>query len=216
MKALILALLLLSPFPAFANDCETAKASVRDGDLIFLEIDKFLFREVAEASLSWTSHVGVVFQEKNKWVVYESKIPVSTVTPLCDYIKRSKNGRFALTRKKGGLSADQSEAMLAKAKKLLGYFYHQGFDFDGNRMFCSKFSYLVYQAAGLGAGRLETFQELFDAFPEGPAKIALIGFWNRWFRAGFHSGVPFQRRTVTPASQLNDESFDVILGNREI
>jgi len=221
MKTFLLALVVSLPFifssPAFAAaDCESAKASLREGDLVFLQIDKFLFREVAEASQSWTSHVGVAFMEKNKWVVYESKIPVSTVTGLCEFLDRSKDGRYAVTRLKGGLSAEQTNAMRTKAKSLMGILYHQGFDFDGNRIFCSKFSYLVYQSVGLEAGRLETFQQLFDAFPEGPAKGPLVEFWHRWFRAGLHHGVPFARRTVTPASQLNDERFDVILGNREI
>lgn len=222
MKTLLLALLaslsLLASTASFAAsaDCETAKASLREGDLVFLEIDKFLFREVAETSLSWTSHVGVAFLENNNWVVYESKIPISSVTGLCEFLQRSKNGRYAVTRLKGGLSDDQVSSMRVKAKSLLGYYYHQGFDFDGNRMFCSKFSFLVYQAAGLEAGHLETFQQLFDGYPEGPAKVALLGFWNRWYRAGLHPGVPFTRRTVTPASQLKDERFDVILGKKEI
>jgi hypothetical protein len=45
-----------------------------EGDLIFLDIPVFLFRQVALATQSWTSHVGVVFKDADGSVTPASQL----------------------------------------------------------------------------------------------------------------------------------------------
>ena len=224
-KILALAILFLFSSNSQANDCGSAKALLKEGDLIFLEIDHTPFSQVAESTSSWTSHVGIAFLEPvskkggelKQWVVYESGVPLSRVTELCTYLSHSTHGRFAITRYRESLESNQIETMREKAKSMLGVVYHTGFDFDDWRQFCSKFTYLIYQAVGIEAGKLITFQDLFDALPTSERRESLVTFWKRWFWAGFRwSGIPWTRRTVTPASQLLDPRFDLVMGKREI
>ena len=220
----LVALFIFSFGPARAADCEATKALLKEGDLIFLEIDHIPFSQVAETTSSWTSHVGVAFLEGNPrnaaepkhWVVYESGVPLSRITELCTYLTHSTHGRIAVTRFKQPLTQEQIEVMREKAKSMLGVAYHTGFDFDDWRQFCSKFSYLVYQSVGIEVGEPITGQDLFDALPASPRKEELVTLWKRWFWAGFRwSGIPWARRTVTPAAQLEDPRFDLIFGQRE-
>jgi hypothetical protein len=65
-------------------------------------------------------------------------------------------------------------------------------------MFCSKLTYLIYQSIGVEAGAIQSFHELIEENPNGPLR-----FWKFWF----FGKVPLDRRTVTPASQINDMKF---------
>lgn len=213
----LISIFLNLPLQAQAQSpCENLKRNVKEGDILFLEIDKLPFRQVAQTSQSWTSHVGIVFQNNGKWVVYESAIPRSGSTELCKYLKKSKNEKFALTRYDRGLTYDQVARLKEKAQSLFGIFYDTGFDFDSRRQFCSKFVYEVYQSIGIKVGEVITFQNLFDSLPANKAREELVTFWKRWFYAGMRfSGIPWERRTVTPASQLLDRKFTLILGSRK-
>jgi hypothetical protein len=57
----------------------------------------------------------------------------------------------------------------------------------------------VYKAIGIDVGRVQTFQELFN---DNPSAIYL-SFWRMWF-LGF---IPWQRKTITPATRLVDAKF---------
>lgn len=217
MKALLSLWLLVFSAPVFAADCEPVKAALREGDLLFIEVDHLPFTQVAETTRSWTSHVGIAFRERGRWVVYESALPTSHVTELCKFLDKSTHGRVAVTRSHDGVTPEQVETMRAKAKSLLGIFYHTGFDFDDGKQFCSKYAYLVYRSIGVTVGQIITFRDLLNLNPPGPERERLEKFWTSWFHAGFRfSGIPWDRRTITPASQLNDPSFDLVLGQREI
>lgn len=211
-----LALLVLFLPASFASPaCETLKTQVKEGDILFLEIDRLPFKQVAATSNSWTSHVGLVFRDKNQWVVYESTIPTSKSTELCKYLKKSKNERYALTRYDRGLTEDQVLRLKEKGASMFGVIYHTGFDYDSSRQFCSKFVYEAYRHIGITVGQIITFQDLFNGLAPGTLRDGLVTFWNRWFKAGFRfSGIPWDRRTVTPASQLLDAKFRLIAGSR--
>jgi len=206
--------------PSEPEACNTVRANAQEGDLLFIEIDNFLFRAVAETTSSWTSHVGIVLAQPNGQIgIFESTVPFAKSGDICKFVKRSKNHRVTLIRPKAPLNERDLTAMRAQAKKLLGIRYDTGFNLDSgwNNMFCSKYVHLVYEAAGRGVGRIETFRDLFNSLRAGSERDALEGFWTRWFAAGLRfSGIPWERRTITPASQLLDPDFELVLGRREI
>lgn len=189
-------------FSSWDEACQTATTVAQEGDLIFLDVPVTLFRKVAESTGSWTSHVGVVLKKDGQWVVAESKIPLSTVTPLCSFIKRSSKYLFEIKRLHRALTLEEIGKLHETADQLQGRFYHTGFDFDSKRLFCSKFAYLVYQSIGVEVGHLQTFRELLAERP-----ATSLSFWNFWF----FGSIPWDRRTVTPASQLNDPKFLSVL-----
>jgi hypothetical protein len=71
-------------------------------------------------------------------------------------------------------------------------------------MYCSKFVREVLLFAGVSIGKIQTFKELLNENKEHG-----IWFWRLWF-FGF---IPWARRTVTPASLLNDMSWKRVFSN---
>lgn len=182
--------------------CAQASSQLAEGDLIFLDIPNFLFRQVAAATNSWTSHVGIAFKDVNgSWVVAESTVPLSKLTPLCDYLKKSSKFNFEIRRLNNSLSDEQTIKLKSSASSMINKFYDLGFNFDSNRFFCSKFVYLAYSSIGIEVGELEPFKELLSQNPQ-----ASLSFWKYWFLGN----IPWNRRTVTPASQLNDPEFYLV------
>ncbi len=186
------------------DDLTSAAESVlKEGDLIFLDIPVLLFRKVAGSTMSWTSHVGIAFKDINgAWIVAESTFPISKKTPLRTYLAKSSNYAFEVKRLRRPLTSTEVRVLKQKADSMLHRFYTLGFNFDSKGLFCSKFVYLTFQSIGTEVGQVVTFRQLRAAHPSAPFK-----FWKVWF-AGF---IPWDRRTVTPASQLNDPEFISVL-----
>lgn len=177
---------------------------LQDGDLIFIAVPSFLFRAVATASKSWTSHVGIILHDKKgtPWV-YESAIPRARRVSLESFIARSDQQRYAITRPTEPLTEAQSRALHRAAESRLGRWYDIGFDLDGRRLYCSKFVQECYhEATGRRIGAEVTFRELLAANPEHG-----LSFWRWWF-AGF---IPWGRRTVSPGSQLESPQMQLII-----
>lgn len=190
-------------FNSWEEACATASSVVSEGDLIFLDIPNFLFRKVAEGSGSWTSHVGIVFKDPiGNWIVAESSVPLSKKVPLCKFLEKSSKYLFEVKRLNRPLESSEIAELLSKANAMLGIYYDLGFDFDSERLFCSKFVYLAYQSIGIKVGDIQTFRQLFEANPN-----LSLTFWKFWF----FGSIPWDHRTVTPASQLNDSKFQTIL-----
>ena len=178
---------------------------VQSGDVLFTAVEAFVFREVAELTKSWTSHVGIIFQQNGRWVVYESRVPKSSITPLCEFVARSANGQVALKRFNQPLNAKHISILQKAATERLGYYYHSGFDYDSDsKYFCSKYVYDVYQQIGISMGNIESFKQLFENNPN-----ADVEFWTKWYLGN----IPWTRRTVTPASQLNDPNWVTVFSN---
>ncbi len=212
---MILFFLLLLPFSGFAQTaCQKVESQLQDGDIVFLAIDRFLFREVAEASLTWTNHVGIAFrgQRSGKWYVFESTFPLSKATPLCDFLDRSIPGQYAV-RRLPDLQPQEIRTLQKEARARLGIPYHQGFDYQSWRQFCSKYVHDVFQALNRQeVGHLETFRSLFDRAEREMAveKFQTTKrFFDRWF--WIIGGIPMDRTTVTPGSILEDSDLQSVL-----
>jgi hypothetical protein len=178
------------------------EARLQNGDILFTAAPNFIFRNVARTCRSWTSHVGIAFRGPSGWRVAESTIPISKFTPLRNFIRKSEDRRFTLCRLKTGLSPAQVEALRREATARMGIPYHFGFDYHSRLQFCSKFVHDVYDdALGIRLGRQETFTDLLMGNPDAP-----IVFWRCWF----FGRIPWDRVTVTPATQLRSELLDSI------
>lgn len=169
---------------------------LQEGDIIFTSIPHYLYQAIEIGTRSPTSHVGIIFKENNQWVVAESKIPFSKISPLDEFIERSKAHWFSIKRVGNGLSTAQINSLKVAAKAKLGIRYDLSFNYHNKGIFCSKFVYDVYkEACNIEIGMLETLQALLDKNPN----VSTI-FWRIWF-LGF---IPLKNLTVTPHSQLLD------------
>jgi hypothetical protein len=202
---------ILSPITGgllFAPAALTARATINDetydavvaskpavGDIVFTRIGGPVFSRVALTTGSWTSHVGIIVDYRNgDWLVAESGIPFVRKTPLRKFLDRSENQEFSIRRLRTEPTAAQKRAMLAFADTQMGKVYSLGFNLESKDTFCSKFVHdVVYASTHQSIGEVETFEHLLHRNPDAP-----LSFWRAWF-LGF---IPWQRTTITPASEL--------------
>jgi hypothetical protein len=165
------------------------------GDIVFIHIGGPVFSRVAATTQSWTSHVGIIVdRQRGDWIVAESGIPFVRKTPLRKFLDRSVNEEFSIRRLRNEPSAEEKRAMLKFADAQVGKLYSLGFNLDSSHTFCSKFVRdVVYAGTRQQIGEVETFDHLLHRNPR-----ARLWFWRVWF-FGF---IPWQRPTITPASEL--------------
>jgi len=177
--------------------------SPREGDIIFSRIPNLLYRKVAEATGSPTSHVGILFSDgKGGWLVAESKVPLARYSTLQNYLSRSAGGWHVIRRLRSPLTPEQIQALRAESDARMGTLYHTGFHYTAKRTFCSKFVHEVFKAAlGIEVGKVETFAQLLQRQP-----ATALAFWQVWF----FGRIPWQRTTVTPASQLESDVLETV------
>jgi Permuted papain-like amidase enzyme, YaeF/YiiX, C92 family len=178
------------------------------GDLVFIRVVAKPFLEVADATLSWTNHVGVVVDVSGaEPLVAESTIPWSRTTGLKRFVARSQGGRFSVSRLNTELTEQQKISVIQAAASRSGVLYDTGFDLTSKRQFCSRYvREVLFEATGKTVGEVETFKELLSRNP-----ATKLGFWRAWYLGE----IPWERTTVTPASVLNSPElhsvFDGVL-----
>ena len=190
--------------PALATEPVVQLArSLQVGDIVFTRIGSYPFRKVAEATGTWTNHVGIVLDVSGKEpVIGESRFPFSGSTTLSRFVARSAGGRVAVMRLPSPLTPAQQLAIVAAAAQREHVFYDTGFDARSRRQFCSRYVREVLQeGAGIEVGQVETFRQLLAGAPQ-----ADVGFWRVWY----FGSIPWQRETVTPASVLHTPGLKTV------
>jgi hypothetical protein len=188
-------------------------AEVAIGDVVFIRIPIGPFREVADATLSWTNHVGVVVAtDGSEPLVAESTFPLSRFTTLSRFVARSEGQRVAVSRLSEPLTAQQQWQLYVAAHKRLGVLYDTGFNLHSGRQFCSKYvREVMAEATGQELGDVESFSSLLSHNPQ-----INLAFWKLWY----FGRIPWQRETVSPASILNSRSlqpvFDGVINKRHL
>lgn len=83
------------------------------GDIVFTCIGAALFGQISAASNCWSNHVGIIIGHNGEdFMVAESRVPLSTITTLSRFIKRSSNQRYAIKRLDAGLTEQQNNELL--------------------------------------------------------------------------------------------------------
>jgi hypothetical protein len=191
----------LRRYVACSHLADDLLAQSATGDLVFIRVRTPLFMQVADATGSWTNHVGVVID--NAGTVAESRFPLSGTTTLKRFIRRSAGGRVAIGRLRRALSPLERKLIAMAARRRVGVVYDTGFNLDSRRQFCSRFACeVIGEATGERLGKVETFSELLDAQPGTP-----LWFWTLWY----FGRIPWHRQTITPASVLRSPALERVL-----
>jgi len=171
------------------------------GDLVFIRVRAALFMRVAEATDSWTNHVGVVI-DADTLRVAESRFPLSGTTTLERFVRRSADCRVAIGRLRTGLSPLQQQRLAAAAQRRMAVLYDTGFNLHSRRQFCSRYvREVLAEATGTQLGDPQTFAELLQQQPN-----AALWFWRLWY----FGRIPWSRQTVTPASLMHSQELEII------
>ncbi|MGZ5859047.1 MAG: YebB family permuted papain-like enzyme [Burkholderiaceae bacterium] len=186
-----------------ATTIGTLATSMKVGDIVFIRVSAKPFREVADATNSWTNHVGIVIDTNGaEPLIGESTFPFSRTTTLSKFIARSEDGRVAVARTKTPLSEEQQQRVLIAANKRAGIFYDTGFNLHSHRQFCSRYvREVLNEATGINVGDVETFATLLAHRPD-----TNVGFWKVWY----FGHIPWERETVTPASLLRSQQVSLL------
>lgn len=179
------------------------RRALQVGDIVFTRSGAFPFRKVAEATGTWTNHVGIVLGVSGQEpVIGESRFPFSGSTTRSRFVARSAGGRVAVMRLPTPLTPAQAIAIVAAAARREHVFYDTGFDAHSHRPFCSRHvREVLQQGAGVDVGEVETFGQRLASAPQ-----ADIGFWCAWC----FGSIAWQRQTVTPASVLHTPGLRAI------
>lgn len=192
------------PAPPLAGEpvAELAR-SLQVGDIVFTRIGAYPFRKVAEATGTWTNHVGIVLDVSGpEPVIGESRFPLSGSTTLARFVARSAGSRVAVLRLPEPLTEAQQAAIVAAAGRRRHVFYDTGFDAHSRRQFCSRYvREVLLEGADVEVGKVETFQQLLADAPQ-----ADVGFWRAWY----FGSIPWKRETVTPASMLHTPGLKTV------
>jgi len=173
------------------------------GDLVFIRVTARPFLEVANATHSWTNHVGVIVDNRGDGpLIAESTFPFARTTPMTRFLERSEHGRCAIARLTVPLDDQHRNVLVKAANRRMGTFYDTGFNIGSRRQFCSRFvREVIQEATAIQLGEVETFATLLRHNPD--PKLA---FWRFWY----FGRIPWQRCTVTPASVLRSPHLRVI------
>ena len=173
------------------------------GDVVFTRIGAYPFRKVADATGTWTNHVGIVLDVSGEEpVIGESRFPFSGSTTLSRFVARSAGGRVAVMRLATPLTGAQRAAIVTAAAQREHVFYDTGFDLHSHRQFCSRYvREVLQQGAGVDVGEVQNFRALLTDAPQ-----ADVGFWRMWY----FGSIPWQRETVTPASVLRSPGLATV------
>lgn len=177
------------------------KCNPEIGDLVFIRVGGFLFGRVAKATRTWTSHVAILYgqDDEGRWLVGESKIPKSTITPLEHVLSKSEGGLYALRRLRGGLTDEEKEKVRKGVEARLNHWYHLGFKYESRRQFCSKFVRdILIEATGRELEPMLSFRDLREKYPDYP-----MTFWRWWY----FGRIPWDRRTISPGDLFKSDDF---------
>ncbi|STJ10918.1 protein [Escherichia coli] len=104
------------------------------GDIVFTCIGAALFGQISAASNCWSNHVGIIIGHNGEdFLVAESRVPLSTITTLSRFIKRSANQRYAIKpiRRRANRTTKNNE-LLNQVPSRLRKLYHTGFKYESS------------------------------------------------------------------------------------
>lgn len=177
-------------------------SSFIEGDVIFIQSQTQQAAALREATGSVWTHVGIIVKKNSKWHVAEAIGPLK-MTPINDFINRSKNKSFKIFRYKHFKPATmlkQLYAVLPKYNKP----YDIYFEFTEERIYCSELTYHVFKdVTEFEMGRIQKMKEMRL---EGPYVQALIE--KRLTDTGRELNP--EELIITPVSQMLDPNMALI------
>ncbi|MDR1976254.1 MAG: YiiX family permuted papain-like enzyme [Campylobacteraceae bacterium] len=175
--------------------------ALSDGDIVFQTSLSSQSKAIQLATKSKYSHVGIVFKEAGEYYVFEAVQPVKK-TPLNEWIKRGKDGKFvALRLKNDQLSAKTLSKMKKIAASYLGKDYDLTFEWSDDKIYCSEFVWKVYeQGANIKVGKLQKLGDFDLSSKAVKAKL----------KERFGDNIPLNETVISPAAIFESELLEKV------
>ena len=182
-----------------------APYAAQDGDIIFQTSLSTQSTAIQIATGSAYSHVGIVYVEDGRPLVFEAVEPVK-LTPLDEWIDRGKADHFVAKRLKksaGGLGPEVLKKMKAVGTGFTGRHYDLKFDWSDKRLYCSELVWKIYKrGAGIELSPLETLGDFNLSNPIVKQKVG-----ERW-----GDKIPLGEPVISPKGLFDSELLETVGG----
>jgi len=172
---------------------EPPGVSYQTGDIIFQTSLSPQSKAIQIATNSKYSHVGLLVLRDGKPWVFEAVQPVK-YTPLREWIRRGKNGKYIVKRLKSGdkiLRAVTNGRFSKACHQFEGKDYDLYFGWGNNQIYCSELVWKVYhEAVGVDLAPLQKMKEFNLSDPR--VKVVL--------RKRYGDNVPLEEDVISPAA----------------
>lgn len=188
--------------PDLAETTSTSKHKVssktpspifQNGDIIFQTSTSSQSKAIQLATHSPYSHVGIIYEQKGDFWVYEAIEPVQ-LTPLKTWIKRGKKGKYVVKRLKNAstiLTQEVLKKMKAVGEKYMGKHYDLYFEWSDDNIYCSELVWKIYkEAVGVELGKLELLEN-FDLTND---------VVQRKLQERYQGKIPLNEKVISPAA----------------
>jgi len=193
MKKIIFALLLCATVTG-----GQASPLLQTGDLVFQSERGDFARAIQLATHSPYNHVGMIFIKSGKTLVFEAMGPVQ-FTPLEEWVRRGKGGRYAVKRLKNAdkiLTPEVLQKMDLLTRKFTGKAYDWTFGLSDKKIYCSELVWKMYrQSTGLELGHFQKLKELNLSPP-------LV---QQQMREKFGPYIPLGLKIISPGQVFNSD-----------
>lgn len=154
-SALVLILIGFAAVPCAQLPVKISKTStevkdqLRSGDILFQAMQGGQSEAIAMATGSKWTHVGIVFKEQGRWIVYEAVGPVKA-TPLGEWTKQGKGGKYVAKRwieADEKLDPEATKLLRHAADRFMGIAYDWQFGWSDEKIYCSELVWKMYSEA---------------------------------------------------------------------
>lgn len=176
---------------------------IHDGDLIFQTSNSNQSKAIQLATHSQYSHMGIIYEHKGQYFVYEAIQPVK-LTPLDAWIDRGLNDHYVIKRLRNSeqlLTQKALTQMSIIGDQYKGYDYDLYFEWSDDRMYCSELVWKIYkEALNIEIGELQKLSE-FDLSND-------LVQQKMQERYGEH--MPLDEKVISPAAMFNSDKLITI------
>jgi hypothetical protein len=183
--------LLLSSFVPFSDK------ELKNGDIIFIESSSGQGKAIQLATRSNLTHVGIVFIENGKPMVYHAVEPVMK-SSLEEFKSMSNDGKVYIKRLKDQslLTEEKVSKMLTEAKSKLGVHYDYLFSWNDEQLYCSEFVWKLYNHnLDLNLGKLKQLKDFDLSHPVVKFKL----------QERYGNNIPLKEEMISPGDMFNSE-----------
>ena len=176
---------------------------IENGDIIFQTSKSSQSKAIQLATNSKYSHMGIIYENDEKFYVYEAIQPVK-LTPLKEWINRGENRHYVIKRLK---NADQvlTSSVLTKMKQTGEQFkgkpYDIYFEWSDDKIYCSGLVWKIYkEAANIEIGQLEQLSDFDLSNDIVQAKM----------KERYGDNIPMDEKVISPAAMFNSDKLITI------
>jgi hypothetical protein len=186
-RLFIFTLALLAGFSSFGLKHEPA---FKNGDLIFIVNPSGQGKAIQLATRSNFTHVGIIFIENGKPMVYHAVEPVSK-NSLEEFVDMSVDDHYEIRRLKDQtlLTPTRIAAMLQEARSKLGVHYDLAFNWSDEELYCSEFVWKLYDhALKIHIGDLKPLKSFDLSHPAGKTRL----------EQRYGKNIPYNENMISP------------------